>query len=402
MADLFDARLELDDLAPDDLGPYVPEQLSDAGKQRVWDRYHAGSPTRVPVELGLNNRLVMLDRRIDTGELTYKQVFSDAVAMLRVQLHWQYVCRKRYHLFCDYPSDLPETWQVALHLQNIYEAAFFGCPVDFKPDQVPDTTPVFDGENKRAIFDIDITRPFERYPYKTAIEFYEILVDYVKGKTFLGRPVAIDRPAFIASDGPLTVAMNVRGPEILTDLIDDPDYAGELFAFTTEAALRRREAFIEYADLPETAGGFADDSIALISVEQYKEMILPHHRTWYDRVGVESGKRAIHLCGDATRHFPVLTAELGVTSFDTGFPVAFAELRKELGPEVEIHGGVEVALLLDGTPEQVYQRGREILRGGVMEGGRFVLREANNLPPNVPWANLAAMYKSAFDFGRYE
>ncbi|MBN2448697.1 MAG: hypothetical protein JXO22_18365, partial [Phycisphaerae bacterium] len=62
-------------------------------------------------------------------------------------------------------------------------------------------------------------------------------------------------------------------------------------------------------------------------------------------------------------------------------------------------GGVEVPLLCGGTPEQVYERARGILTSGVRAGGRFVLREANNLPPKVSWANLAAMYRAAFDFG---
>ena len=94
--------------------------------------------------------------------------------------------------------------------------------------------------------------------------------------------------------------------------------------------------------------------------------------------------------------------ELGVRSFDTGFPVDFGALRRALGPEVEIWGGVEVATLLHGTPEQVYARARDIPTSGVLEGKRFVLREANNLPPRVPLANLEAMYRAAFDFGRYE
>jgi uroporphyrinogen-III decarboxylase len=62
---------------------------------------------------------------------------------------------------------------------------------------------------------------------------------------------------------------------------------------------------------------------------------------------------------------------------------------------------VEIGTLTNGTPEQVYQRSREILTSGIMEGGRFIFREGNNLPPNVPWCNLAAMYKAVQDIGRY-
>ena len=46
--------------------------------------------------------------------------------------------------------------------------------------------------------------------------------------------------------------------------------------------------------------------------------------------------------------------------------------------------------------------GIDILTGGVLEGKRFVLREANNLPPRAPERNLAAMYGAALDFGKYD
>jgi hypothetical protein len=37
-----------------------------------------------------------------------------------------------------------------------------------------------------------------------------------------------------------------------------------------------------------------------------------------------------------------------------------------------------------------------------MRGGKFVLKEANNLPPGVPLANIAAMYTAARQFGIYQ
>jgi len=37
-----------------------------------------------------------------------------------------------------------------------------------------------------------------------------------------------------------------------------------------------------------------------------------------------------------------------------------------------------------------------------MEGGRFILREANNLAPRTPEANLDAMYRCCLDCGNYE
>ena len=97
----------------------------------------------------------------------------------------------------------------------------------------------------------------------------------------------------------------------------------------------------------------------------------------------------------------VIKDNLNVSSFDTGFPIDFKKLREELGDEVEISGGPSVEILLNGNPDKVYQTTRDILTSGIMKGKRFVLREGNNLPPNVPAENLESMYTAALRFGRY-
>ena len=87
--------------------------------------------------------------------------------------------------------------------------------------------------------------------------------------------------------------------------------------------------------------------------------------------------------------------ELGVNEFEVGFLIDFGKIRQQLGPEVTIHVGPNIMLLKDGTPQEVAQETKRILNSGVLEGGRFVLREGNNLAPFTPFANLDAMYQQA-------
>jgi uroporphyrinogen-III decarboxylase len=385
-------------------GAYAGSQTpADAEKRAVWDAYAAGRPKRVPVMLQTNNRVFVLDGTYNRDGLRYEQIFADAEALLLAQLRWQYLLRRRHHLFCDYPTELPETWEVGVHFQNVYEAWHFGCALRFEPDEIPDTRPLLSTDRKRAIFDVDIDKPLEREPFKRGIELTHRMRALAAGKTFCGRPINVLPYAQLGTDGPLTGAINLRGPAILTDLRRDPDYVRQLFALHVQAALNRRRALLAYWGLPEPETiDLADDSCALVSTSLYEQHVLPHHRAWYDALDPQRRKvRAMHLCGDATRHFPTIVRQLGVSSFDTGFPVAFGPLRAALGPQVEIFGGVEVPLLVNGTPAQVYDRARAILQSGVTTGARFVLREGNNLPPRVPWANLAAMYRAGLEFGRY-
>jgi uroporphyrinogen-III decarboxylase len=61
-----------------------------------------------------------------------------------------------------------------------------------------------------------------------------------------------------------------------------------------------------------------------------------------------------------------------------------------------------VELLANGTPEACAAAARKILQSGVMAGGRFILQEGNNLPPNVPLANLRAVYETCLEYGQYK
>ncbi len=142
----------------------------------------------------------------------------------------------------------------------------------------------------------------------------------------------------------------------------------------------------------------ADDSIALISTRMYREHILPYHKRIFDAFASQV-RRGIHLCGDASRHFKTIREELTVTVFDTGFPMDFAWVREQLGPDVLIQGGPHVDLLLDGTPDEVTLETKRILESGILEGGRFILREANNLAPNTPLENTEAMYHAGRKYG---
>jgi uroporphyrinogen-III decarboxylase len=69
---------------------------------------------------------------------------------------------------------------------------------------------------------------------------------------------------------------------------------------------------------------------------------------------------------------------------------------------VQIQGGPHIEILRTGTPEQVRAETRRILQSGVLVGGRFVLREGNNLAPGTPLENIEAMYHTGRAWGRLQ
>ena len=379
--------------------------MTDEEKRQVWDRYWQRRPLRVPVRLSTNPRIVLSDPALNPDRVTYEQFATDPRAHLQISLRHQLHLRTSLNHYTDGPTSLPDTWDVGLSAFNIYEAAYFGAAVHYPTDQVPATEPILTDSNKHSIFDIDIDRPLENPFMRDRLTFWKEMEAICRDLRFEGRPVRLQPWCPASTDGPVTVGCNLRGAEFLMDLIEDPDYADRLMSFIIRAAIQRRTALWGYwGDRVGKWNGMADDSIATLSTDMVRDRLVPLYREFYqtaDAALPQPASRGIHLCGDATRHFPLLQQELGITSFDTGFPVNHARLRKQLGPNTEISGGPEVTLLLAGTPAQVYDRTRDILVSGVKEGGRFILQEANNLPPRCPPANLEAMYAANLEFGRY-
>ncbi len=368
----------------------------------LWEAYEQGTPERVPLRLGINPRFILLDPALNPEKVTFFEYTTDPELMLQVQVRFQ--CWVRHAIIQDADMGLPDAWGVYPDLQNYYEGIWLGCELFFHENEVPDCRPWLHDDNKRQLFECGIPDPFGEGLARN-LEYYRYFKRRVEeGFEFLGRPLKDVGLSGLGTDGTFTTACQLRGAtDLCLDLYRDPDYVRELLAFITEATIARIKAYREFLAQPlkTQAWGLADDSIELLSVETYKEFVLPHHRRLLETFA-EGGPHSIHLCGDAQRHFPVLKQELNIQSFDTGFPIDFAWVRRTLGPEVWIQGGPTVQLLLHGTPEQVTEEVKRITATGVTEGKRFMLREANNLAPGTSLRNLDAFYQAAVTYGRYD
>jgi len=376
--------------------------ISDADKQRVWDAYRAQKPVRTPMMLVTNPRVYLLNPAWNTAGHTFEQAAEDPQIQVKVSLMHQLYLHRELHQWCDMPTELPDRWLVGIRHYNVSEAASMGAKVYFEPDQVPDTRPILNDDNKESIFSVDITNPLELPYLKERYAFWQQMKRVCDGMSFEGRPVELATYVPVGTDWPLTVACNLRGTDFLEDLLVDPDYAQRLLRFITRAAIFRRQAYEKlFGSNACRVTGIADDSCQMLSVDMYRTLILPWHRMLYDDM-TGNADRLMHMCGNVAHLLPTLRRELNITKFDTGFPIDHGKLRQDLGEDVEIQGGTEIALLLNGTPERNYVRTREILQSGVMAGGRFILREGNNLPPNCPPANLEAMYAACLEHGWYD
>lgn len=369
-------------------------------KAAIWDAYRQRRPIRVPVLLGTNPRIVLLNPELNPG-ISFEQADHDPEAHVKLALHYQHYLRTTLNHYTDAPTGLPDVWQVHLFTFNVYEAASMGAEVIYTDTSVPATEPILDEANKHRIFEVPIDRPLELPYIRDRLAFWHRMKHVCENRRFEGRPVQLMPWAPTGTDGPVTVGCNLRGEASLEDLIEDPDYADRLLAFITRAAIERRSKFQAYWGEKISAGNaMADDACLMLSPQMYEQRVLPHHRRFYEAADSQL-PRSMHLCGNSGHLLSIIHERLAVRSFDTGFPLDHGAVRLQLGTDVELLGGPRVAVLLSDSPDKVYRETVRILRSGVTNGGRFILREGNNLPPGCPLENLRAMYTACLEHGRY-
>jgi uroporphyrinogen-III decarboxylase len=384
--------------------PFSPVP-NDADKKQVWDAYYARHPIRVPLRWNVNPRIVILNPSLNPEGWTFEHYVNDPDIHIRSYIRFQEYCATELSRYSDASSALPERWGAPGDVQNTYDAAYFGGTLTFREGQVPGvesflTEADFDGFLKRDFSDV-LANPF----VKNRMAFREALAKAAQNVSYLGRPVQVS-PFTLGFDGPVTAAAAIFGTDFFILLGEDPEKASRLLGKITKDVIHRNRVLRRLAGVPEKVGGgyLADDSIQLIGLEMFEKWILPWHAFYLSEMFTSTPadrNRGMHLCGDATRHFKTISDQLGVISFDTGFPVDHGWLRKELGPDIEISGGPQVSLLQSGSPDACAAEARRILQSGIMAGGRFILQEANNLPPGVPLENLASVYATCREFGLY-
>lgn len=369
--------------------------------RELWTKFNAWKPTRrIPIIIGAATRYFMFNRAANPDGIDFRRFSEDPDVMFDAQLQFQRW--SRFNILQDAELGLPDKWIISPDFQNYYEAAWFGCRVHYFPDQVPDTMPDFADAPER-VMEKGIPDPFGGLMGRV-LAYWEHYKARAAKETFLGRPIEIGVPwSGWGRDGLMTVACNLFSAEFVCETMGgEPERLHPLLEFITEATIQRVIAWRKLGGLPNPQDGFgyADDSIALISTAMYREHLLPYHRRICEALSTPGTKRAIHLCGDATRHFRTLRDELNIWTFDTGFPVDFGALRRELGPDVRIQGGPHVDFLMRATPTEVEEEVRRILASGVMDGGFFVLREGNNLAPGTPLENSEALYHAGRKYGQ--
>ncbi|MGB9677380.1 MAG: uroporphyrinogen decarboxylase family protein [Candidatus Ratteibacteria bacterium] len=370
--------------------------------KKLWNDFKNGNPSRVPVTFSMNSRMILMNKELNKWKYTWKEFFENPDVRWEVELNFQKWVR--FNVLQDSQMGYPENeWNgINICYQNCDEAMYFGCPLVYPENDMPFILPILK-DDKRKLYKMKLPDVFENPVYKIALEHYYYLEEKRKNYDFEDIPVGKTSIFGSGTDGPLTVACNLRGAnEIMTDFYEDPQYIHDLLSFITDETIRRIKKVKEFLGIsyPDKCWGFADDSIELISTDMYKEFVMPYHLKLLKEFS-KGGPNSIHICGRVQHHLKILKEELNIKTFDLGFPVNLGKAREELGEDVILIGNISPMLLKNGPPEKIREAVKNLCKSGVMKGKKFILHDGNNCAPETPVLHFEVMYEAGKEFGKY-
>jgi uroporphyrinogen-III decarboxylase len=366
--------------------------------REVLAAFNADRPIRVPVNF-TGARSIYADE----NNLDYRVYYNDAEEMVRVQLESQKRA-KELPLGDAILGELPEQWPVQIDLHPVMAPSCFGCEVSFRPDAVPaHLCQDLSKEDCRAL-----AQPRAESGLRPHAEGLRRGMDALCGQqlAFMGRPVVRNKNSGPGCVGYFSLALDIRGPAIMADMYDDPEFVHEFLSRIAhwELELGRDWARLEgepyWLDKPETKFSISDHGIDMLSVETYEIFLadLIH------KLSAEFSRPPgtfLHHCGRGAHLFPAIRRHFGLTEIHAlTYPTNdIAKVRRELGYEVAI-----VAILADqivaAGPDAIWQTVREFLTPEVKGPGQlsiWVPGEARG----IPIENYRALYEAVKAYGRY-
>jgi len=195
--------------------------------------------------------------------------------------------------------------------------------------------------------------------------------------------------------GPFTKAANLRGVEqLMRDTYRNKEFVKQVVDFAKELILTFYEPLIK--DVGMEAVSIADPTASgdLISKRQFVEFALPALKELVKEIDRMGARTFLHICGNTSdKLHEIAESKAGCFSLDHKVDLAMA--KRELQGRICIAGNVNpVAVLAEGTPEEVRKAAQECIASAA-EGGGYVLCPGCDIPPTVPLENIRAFVGAA-------
>lgn len=197
-------------------------------------------------------------------------------------------------------------------------------------------------------------------------------------------------------------AIDLVGMENLYYLMyDQPDYVDLLFGringYYLAASRQALETAEDYIDICFIGNDFGSQNGPLLGPELFDRFMVPHIKAHADLAHSFGKKLMLHCCGGFRPLIPSLI-EAGVDGLHALQPDCAgmdpAGLKGDFGDRVVLNGGIDSKnVLINGTPESVREKTREILEIMAPGGGFIAGASHDYVLPETPLENVLAMFE---------
>ncbi len=235
---------------------------------------------------------------------------------------------------------------------------------------------------------LEVPDPYKAGRMPVVIKATEIVAKEIGKEAYIGSWVM----------GPMNIASQLRGVEnLMFDIVDNPSFVERLLDYTTEVTIAYGKALVD-AGSNMVSMGEALCSPNFISPKTYRKLVLSREKRAHDEL-VKYGAETtiVHICGDVR---PILKdmASIGAV-LDLDWPMDMAEAKAYGAP---VRGNIDPArVLLDGTPEIVLEKSREVLETA-KAGGGLIFGSGCDVAPDTPAENIDAMVEATQRYGVFK
>lgn len=274
------------------------------------------------------------------------------------------------------------------------EPSGFGCPMCYYEDNLPHLRPITeDLEKAREIFGnihtpdprMDGIMPFLLKQHQV----YQPIMQ-AEGEEFY----------MVCARGPFTVASHMfTVTQLLMLMMMDPDAADVLLSKTTQLVIDWLKAQLETVKTAK-AIMVLDDVCGYFSPEDFQTLCQPYMQKVFD--AFPEYRHFFHNDFTSNSCYPHLE-EMGVHAFNFTHKEDIAATREMAGKKVVLMGNVPPMLLVNDTPEMVYNTTKEIVEKYIAANGShngLILSTGGGLPMGAKKETIDALIAAVRDINK--
>jgi uroporphyrinogen decarboxylase len=208
----------------------------------------------------------------------------------------------------------------------------------------------------------------------------------------------------------MSVGQFLRGfGDWMMDLADNHAFVQALLERTTAIEIEANERILTAAgdtvDIVYTSDDLGGQEGPLLAPRAFRELFRPYFARIWGHIRSRSKAFLMHHCCGSVRPFIRDFVDLGVQVLNpvqvSAAAMDPAGLKAEFGRDLSFWGGVDTRSVMPrGTPTAVAGEVQRRLRE-MGHGGGYILAAVHNLQPEVPPANIVALFEAGRRWGRY-